>query len=198
MKRILAIGAHYDDIEMGCSGTILKHIMYGDEIYFAVLNTDEFRTGHPVDRIEEQNKAGKLFGLSGRFMFLFSETDSESTIIGELDGVDVDIVYAPFEHDTHQHHRRASVIAQAVSRKRHITTYFYDSGSAYDFHPNVFSVIDYDKKLEILNCFETQIECGAINLDIVQKKDAYWASLVSDKPNRYAEGFVVRKMRWKR
>jgi hypothetical protein len=57
-------------------------------------------------------------------------------------------------------------------------------------------MIDFNKKLEILNCYKSQIEHGAINLDIVQKKNAYWASLVSNDNNKFAEGFVVRKMRW--
>lgn len=196
MKKILAIGSHYDDIEMGCAGTLYKHFMAGDEIFFAITHTDEFRTGPPVVRIQEQNAATKVLGLSGKFMYFFNETHTDADMITPLDELKADIVYAPFEHDTHQHHRRTSVIAQAVSRKRHITTLFYDSGSTYDFHPNVFSLIDFNRKLEILNCFESQIEVGAINLDIVQKKDTYWASLITDMPDKYAEGFVVRKMRW--
>ena len=107
-----------------------------------------------------------------------------------------DIVFAPFENDTHQHHRRTSIISQAIARKRNITLLFYDSGSSYDFYPNIFSVIDINKKGEILDCFKTQIDHGAINLDIVEKKNAYWASLISDDPDCYAEGFVVRKMKW--
>jgi hypothetical protein len=42
----------------------------------------------------------------------------------------------------------------------------------------------------------SQIKHGAINLDIVEKKNAYWASLISNEINVYAEGFVVRKMKW--
>jgi LmbE family N-acetylglucosaminyl deacetylase len=199
MKRILAIGSHFDDIEMGCSGTILKHIQNGDEVFFAITHTDEYRTGPIADRLKEQDKSLELFGLPNipRYLFLFAETDTDAEIIEVLDKIKPDIVFAPFEHDTHQHHRRSSVIAQAVSRKRHITTLFYDSGSTYDFHPNIFSMIDFKQKFEILKCFKSQIDCGAISLDIVKKKDSYWASLVTDEQDKYAEGFVIRKMIWK-
>jgi hypothetical protein len=88
------------------------------------------------------------------------------------------------------------ITAQAVGRKRHITILFYDSGSTYDFHPNVFSLIDFDKKLEILKCYKSQIDRASINIDIVKKKNAYWASLITEIPTAYAEGFVARKMRY--
>jgi LmbE family N-acetylglucosaminyl deacetylase len=198
MKRILAIGSHFDDIEIGCSGTLYKHIHQGDEVYFAITHTDEYRTGSIDKRLHEQDKSLENMGVpqKARYLFLFSESDSDATIIEALDQINADIIFSPFENDTHQHHRRTSIIAQAVARKRHMTTLFYDSGSTYDFHPNIFSMIDIKKKVSILYSFMSQIKHGAINLDIVEKKNAYWASLISNEINVYAEGFVVRKMKW--
>jgi len=198
MKKILAIGSHYDDIEIGCAGTLRKHVENGDQVYFAITHTDEYRTGNILDRLKEQDKASEVLGIpkEPRYLFLFAETDTDAEVIGSLDQLDPDIIFAPFENDTHQHHRRSSIIAQAVGRKRHITTLFYDSGSTYDFYPNVFSMIDYDYKFKVLNCFKSQIEHGAINLDIVHKKNSYWASLVIDIPYSFAEGFVARKLLW--
>jgi len=198
MKKILAIGSHYDDIEIGCAGTLYKHIQNGDQVYFAITHTDEYRTGSILDRLHEQDKSLETLGISKepRYLFLFSETDTDSEMIAALDQLDPDIIFSPFEHDTHQHHRRSSIIAQAVGRKRHMTVLFYDSGSTFDFHPNVFSMIDFEIKSKVLTCYKSQIEHGAINLDIVHKKNAYWASLVTDTPHSFAEGFVVRKMKW--
>jgi len=199
MKTILAIGSHFDDIEIGCAGTIIRHIQNGDQVYFAITHTDEYRSGDIKTRLKEQDKALALMGIPNlpRYLFLFAETDKDSEIIGILDKLNPDIIFAHAENDTHQHHRRTSIISQAIGRKRKTTMLFYDSGSTYDFHPNVFSMINFDRKMEILNCYKSQIEHGAINLDIVQKKDSYWASLITDRPNTYAEGFVVRKMKWK-
>ena len=199
MKNILAIGSHFDDIEIGCAGTLLKHIQNGDNVYFAITHTDEYRTGAVVDRLHEQDKSLKLLGIANlpRYLFIFNETDTDAEIIGALDQLKPDIIFSPSEHDTHQHHKRTSIIAQAIGRKKKTTMLFYDSGSAYDFYPNVFSTIDIDRKSEILRCYESQIYHGAINLDIVEKKNAYWASLISDDVDAFAEGFVVRKLRWK-
>jgi len=198
MRNILAIGAHYDDIEIGCAGTILKHIEKGDNVYFAITHTDEHRTGNIVDRLHEQDKALELMGISKepRYLFLFAETDTDSEIIGVLDQIKPDIIYCHYDKDTHQAHRRTFGIGQAVGRKQQITTLFYDSGSTYEFYPNLFSMIDYKKKDEILKCYKSQIECGAINLDRVKKKNSYWASIVTSDPKEYAEGFVSRKLKW--
>ncbi len=56
-------------------------------------------------------------------------------------------------------------------------------------------MIDYKKKYKLMSCFKSQIDCGAVNLDIIKKKNTYWASLISEEES-YAEGFMVRKMRW--
>ena len=36
-KKIIAIGAHYDDIELGCSGTLIKHVQSGDKVTMLVI-----------------------------------------------------------------------------------------------------------------------------------------------------------------
>ena len=195
--KILAVGAHYDDIEIGCGGTLLKHVENGDEVYFAITSSDENRTGYPEWRYKEQIKSAKMMGLDTSNIKPFSYiSDSVHDIIGKLDETEPDIVFTQHEFDTHQDHHRASTIGQAVGRKRNITTLFYDSGSAYEFNPNVYSIISWPMKLKILKCYKTQIDCGAVNIDILKKKDSYWASLITDISNAFAEGFVVRKMKW--
>ena len=195
--NILIVGAHYDDFEIGCGGTIYKYLQKEDvNLYVAITSSDEFRTGDPSIRYVEQCNSFKVLGKN-IYLYQYSYKDEAHNIIGELDKTNPDIIFTHYEKDTHQDHRRASIIGQAVGRKRHITTVFFDSGSTYDFHPNLFSFIDIKKKTELLYCFKTQVEVGAISMDITERKNSYWASLVSHARNTYAEGFVVRKMEWK-
>jgi LmbE family N-acetylglucosaminyl deacetylase len=194
MSIILAIGAHYDDIEIGCGGTLLKHSKKGNEIFFGITSADEHRTGDIQERYQEQILSACLLGVSSTCIFRFSYQDKVHDIVGELDKLNIDIVYTQHEFDTHQDHRRASIIGQAVGRKKEITTLFYDSGTSYDFYPNVFSMIDFNEKYKLMKCHKSQIEFGAVNLDIIKKKDSYRASLVSDNVNTYAEGLVIKKM----
>jgi len=37
--NILAIGAHFDDVELGCGGSIAKHSIKGDKVYIYVATT---------------------------------------------------------------------------------------------------------------------------------------------------------------
>lgn len=193
-KIVLAIGAHYDDVEVGICGTLLKHIIKGDKILIALTSTDEIRTGNPKDRLREQIKAINMMSLLSSNLFLFNTKTEYSDIVQDLDNLNPDIIYAQYENDSHQAHRRASKIAQSVGRKREITTIFYPSGSSIEFYPNLFSLIDIKKKIKIINCFESQIKCGALNLDKRKKMEAYWASIVSNDVNAYAEGLMIKKM----
>ena len=193
-KSILATGAHFDDVEVGIGGTLLKHIASGDKITIAVLSSDEFRTGDIDVRGQEQIDVIDKMGIDPSNLILFGMHDDSAEIISQLDKMKFDIIYTPYGNDTHQDHRRCSQIAQSVGRKRNITTIFYYCGSSIEFNPNLFSFFDFNKKIELINCYKTQIECGALKLDRREKMESYWASLVSEDVDSYAEGLIVRKM----
>ena len=193
MRHILALGAHYDDVEIGVGGTLLKHQMAGDEVFIAVTNSDEYRTGSFETRYEEQLNAINALRLDVKNLILFKRNDDMSEIIGSLDLLHPDVLYTMFELDTHQAHRRCSHIGQAVCRKLSTQLVFYNSGSSYDFHPNAFSIIDFEFKSRLLNCFISQIRLNAINLNLIERREAYWASIITELPV-YAEGLLIRKM----
>lgn len=198
MRTILAIGAHFDDIEIGCAGTLIKHIFRGDNVLLSVLNADENKTGSSQDRFDEQVKSLKLLNISYDDLIIFNGNRiyGDDKIIGDLDKINPDIIYIPWGKDTHQDHRKCFEIGQSVGRKRNISTLMYHCGSSVDFNPNLFNIINWDKKLKILNCFKSQIKCKSINIDIIKAKERYFATLISDEENDYSEGFIVKKMRY--
>ena len=193
MKKILAIGAHYDDIELGCGGTLMNHVFNGDKVMLAVTNSDDHLAGSPELRFKEQQSSNLVSGFT---TYIFGSDDAEEDIVKTLDDLEPDIVFSMFEKDTHQHHVRSAGIGASVGRKYRITSYIFDSGSAYDFHPNVFNIINFSKKERLLECFASQIERGTIKIDRIKRKEAYWASLVSPDAD-YAEAFLVRKLRYR-
>ena len=194
-KRILALGAHYDDIEIGVAGTLLKHIERGDDIFFAVTVANDFRGGDAARRYHEQLKSLKLFRLSKENLRLFDQDDPIDDTVCNLDRINPDTIYTMFEFGTHQQHRQCSYIGQAVGRKLSTQVIFYNSGSSYDFNPNTFSFIDVWKKNKILSCFESQIKRNTINLDIIRRRDSNWASLMTEE-KKIAEGFIIKKMEY--
>ena len=193
MKSVLAIGAHFDDIEIGVGGTLSKHVANGDVVYIAVLYSDEFRTGNAGDRLLEQYESLKLLHISKKFLIVMTSDDNHPSIVCELDKIDPDIVYTPYEHDTHQDHRKCANIGMSVGRKPYITTLFYGGASVQNFYPTVFVNIEFDKKLSLLSCYKSQIRYGAINIDRIKKRECYWGTMISSE-DCYAEGFMVHKM----
>ncbi|BCY29285.1 bacillithiol biosynthesis deacetylase BshB1 [Flavobacterium okayamense] len=64
---ILAFGAHPDDVELGCSGTIAKEISLGKKVGIIDLTRGELGTrGSAEIRDEEAKKAAKILGVSVR------------------------------------------------------------------------------------------------------------------------------------
>ena len=59
--RILAIGAHPDDIEFGCGGTLIKYGQHGHDVSLLVM-TDGGRGGNGRLRRLEQQAAGDFLG----------------------------------------------------------------------------------------------------------------------------------------
>ena len=64
---ILAFGAHPDDVELGCAGTILKEISLGKTVGIIDLTRGELGTrGSAEIRDQEANAAAKILGVSAR------------------------------------------------------------------------------------------------------------------------------------
>ncbi len=64
---ILAFGAHPDDVELGCAGTILKEIALGKKVAIIDLTQGELGTRGSVEiRYQEAAKAANILGISAR------------------------------------------------------------------------------------------------------------------------------------
>jgi len=62
---LLAIGVHPDDAELGCSGTILKHISLGQKAGILHLTRGELGTRGTLEtRLEEARNAAKILGVN--------------------------------------------------------------------------------------------------------------------------------------
>ena len=60
--KVLAVGAHPDDIELGCAGTLLQHAARGDEVNLMVMTTGEQGPHAARSRISEQEDAAAFIG----------------------------------------------------------------------------------------------------------------------------------------
>ena len=64
---VLAIGAHPDDVELSCGGTVCKLVKQGRRVGLADITGGELGTrGTPELRAREAAEASKILGISSR------------------------------------------------------------------------------------------------------------------------------------
>jgi len=197
--KILAIGAHYDDIEIGCSGTLKKHSDFGDEIHLVVFNPENERSGSSEVRLIEQQTSMHKLKIPLDNLKLIDSLDDDNKyeyMVATLDSYKPDILFLPWMNDSHQHHRKVSRLGQAVLRKRNIQGFYYYSGSSVDFQANVYSRIDNLFKSALLKSFSSQIKNKSLNYDLIMDYNKYSGSQISDDNSAYAEPFHIKRMRY--
>jgi LmbE family N-acetylglucosaminyl deacetylase len=201
--QILCLGAHSDDIEIGCGGTLLKLIdLYPDlHIHWVVMGASGAR---------EQEASNSAFS------FLEHVSEKKIIIHGFRDGffpyhgaeikecfeelkfaIDPDLILTHYRNDRHQDHRLISDLTWNTFRDHliweyEIPKYDGDLGS-----PNLFVQLSEEicrKKVENLFAhFGSQTHKGWFT------EDTFFSmlrirGLESNSPSKYAEGFYCRKM----
>lgn len=69
-KGILAIGAHPDDIELGCGASLARLAQKGIYIAAVVMTTGNSGTDGIIDRHEESRNALKILGATKLFILI--------------------------------------------------------------------------------------------------------------------------------
>lgn len=112
---ILAIGIHPDDVELGCSGTIAKHIALGKKVGLLDLTRGELGTrGNAELRTQEAAASAKLLGVSFRTQLKFkdgffaNDEAHQSQVIEQIRKHQPEIVLCNTVSDRHPDHGRAS------------------------------------------------------------------------------------------
>lgn len=165
MKKInvLAIGAHPDDIEFGCGGTLVKYAAQGHRVHLLVM-TGGGEGGSAVVRMEEQAASNRIMGVGhiswGGYEDTHLQVNKEviSKIESVIEEVEPDLIFCNYLEDTHQDHRH---IAQTtVSATRYIrNVLFFEGPTTQNFNPNVFVDISdaLERKIEALQAHRSQV-----------------------------------------
>jgi DNA-binding response OmpR family regulator len=162
-ERVLAIGAHPDDVEIGAGGALLVHAAQADEV--TVLTMSAGATGgDPARRQEESVRAAAL--LDARLYLgelpdtAIPEGRPTIDVVEEVvAAVRPTIVYVHSSHDHHQDHRAVHSAAMIATR-RVGRVYGYRSPSAtVDFRPTRFVDVGsvMSRKIALLAAFASQI-----------------------------------------
>ncbi len=198
-QRILVVGAHPDDFELGCAGAIAKHRTKGDLVYGLVLTKGE-KGGSPELRIEEGTAAAKVLGLTEIYFADFGDgyvKDDHKTVNFIEDFIkklNIDRIYTHYPMDRHQDHRKCSLAVSSAARKVPEILLYSGPATHNSFEPHFFiklSEEDMRKKMESLNCHKSQVEKGIVDLRWVEGMAIVTGALCN---TQYAEAFALNHM----
>ena len=178
---ILAIGAHPDDVELSCSGTLAKEISKGKKVGILDLTRGELGTrGTAETRDKEAEAAAKILGVSMRKNLEFSDGFFSNNTAHQLEIIKVlrkyrpEIILCNAIHDRHIDHGKGSrlvsdacflsglkkieTICEGNAQKEWRPKLVYHYIQWYDIEPDV--VVDItgfmDKKIECVKAYKTQ------------------------------------------
>ncbi len=173
---ILAIGVHPDDVELSCSGTLLKHIDLGYKVGLCDLTEGELGTrGTRELRKQEAEEARRRMGAMVRENlnlgdgFFRNTQEAQQSIITVLRKYQPDIVLANALEDRHPDHGRAAqLISEACFysglrkiedgfdpwRPKAVYHYIQDKNLVPDFVCDISPYIE--KKMELIMAFKSQ------------------------------------------
>ena len=172
--RIMAIGAHLDDIEIACGGTLAKAIAAGHQVKVLVMSKSGYTNKEgSVQRsddvaVVEGVQALRTLGIDDIEILGFPTKDIpfRSDVVNAIDvsmaEYNPDIVFTHHPFDTHQAHEGVSKATIAAARRKN-TVFFYEpitpSGRSYvAFKPTLYVDIEetLDKKIESLKCHRSE------------------------------------------
>lgn len=114
---ILAFGAHPDDTELGCSGTLASLIQQGKSVVVADLTRGEMGSRGTAElRIREAEKAASVLGLTDRVNLGLPDTELQNTRELHLPVIEVirrfkpHICILPAPSDRHPDHGNAATL----------------------------------------------------------------------------------------
>ena len=197
--HVLAVGSHPDDIELGCGGTLARHVASGDSVTMLVITHGQSGPGEVAARITEQEEAARTLGADLVWGDLpdGKVSNYELELVHLIESVirerGVDTVYTHGVDDTHQDHRAVALATLGAARHcRQVLT--YESPSSFGFRPHVFVDVTsaLDKKDAALRCHRSQVaESAMVDLGVVHHQAGYrgFQSRVTS-----AEGFVPHRL----
>jgi len=209
-RNILAIGAHADDIEIGCGGTVAMHVRKGDNVIMLIMG-DPFYDYYD-GRVLRSSKGGrgetecgakvlgckKLINLGFENKSIPYSAESVEAINKVIDEYSIEMIYTHWYHDTHQDHMRTT--QSAFSAGRYVSNILmyepeYPAGRSYlgfrnQYYMDITST--FEMKMDALKCHESQVtKYGNDFLEAVEARARHRGYEIGSK---YAECFEIVRL----
>ncbi|HED36465.1 MAG TPA: PIG-L family deacetylase [Gammaproteobacteria bacterium] len=199
---ILALGAHCDDIEIGCGGTMLSIINSNREvnITWVVFSSNEKRKAEAkagarlftrdiktVDLKVYDFRDGFLPYHGERLKEVFEEIKTE---------INPDVIFTHYRQDLHQDHRVVSELTWNTFRNHFILEYEIPKWDGDLATPNTYVHLDEATALQKINFLQQAYNSQQTKVWFTD--DLFWSimrirGMESNSPSRIAEAFYTRK-----
>jgi LmbE family N-acetylglucosaminyl deacetylase len=195
-RRILAIGAHPDDLEIACGGTLAKLRDTGHEIHGLVLTSGE-RGGNAALRPNEAQRGAQFLGLNSVRVMSFKDTclkeqtvELVQTIEETVKMLNPDIIFTHSANDQHQDHQAVHEATLRAARNHSAILCYESPSTTKSFQPALFVDINnyVDIKIESIKEHRDQRTKPYMTPERVRGTAIFRGGQAK---TRYAEGFEV-------
>ena len=211
--KLLAIGAHLDDIELACGGTLAKAVAKGHQVKMVVLSASEYtnydgKLMRPKScALAEGRKAASILGVEDLQILDFpaKEIPYHHSVVEPLDQIissyQPDLIFSHWPFDTHQAHQGAALSSISAARYFNSILLFEPitpSGRSYvAFRPQVY--------IDITDFIDIKLEALAAHKSEYEKYGSRWLEAVKARANhrgfemgvKFAEAFEVMRLELK-
>jgi LmbE family N-acetylglucosaminyl deacetylase len=212
----MAIGAHPDDIEFGCSGTLIKHKIKGDFVVYVCMTNTESKDGitGKILRTSEENKketilASNFIGCDEVEFLHFTDLkvpfsfESVSGLESLIKKYNIDTIYTHWAGDANQDH--ISTFKTTMAAARYIpNVYCYEQIPVPRMSENLMDINYY---VDITNTFKTKISASMCHKSQIKKYKAHGFDVKGNlevlakfrgtqAKCKYAEAFKIIKRVW--
>lgn len=199
-KSVLFLGAHPDDIELGC-GALIHQIVHQTDVLCVTLS-DNQKNPDLQDLKEEHYKAMEVLGVPQEKVIFGPFTtrvfpDARQEILEYFLKLrrefGPDLIFVHSKQDIHQDH--LTMTDEALRAFRGITVLGFDVvRSSYGFFPHFLVEVteeDVNKKIEALACYETYRDRYYFNSELTRSIMVRHGAL-AERP--FAEGFDILRI----
>lgn len=203
LKTVLCLGAHCDDIEIGCGGTILRLIQDYPHVrvYWVVFSSDPERAAEARRSADAflQHAAGKDARIrefrNGYFPTVAADIKD---YFEELKAaIRPDVIFTHYRHDLHQDHRLVSELTWNTFRNHLILEYEIPKYDGDLGTPNLYVPLSeavWRRKIAtLMECFASQREKQWFTSETFAALMRL-RGIESNSPSGYAEAFHGRKL----
>lgn len=200
--NILCLGAHCDDIEIGCGGTILKLATSGRRIrvHWVVFSSDEQRKQEALKSAEAflcnvPTNSVVIHELRTSF-FPYVGADLKEQFEHLKAEISPDVILTHYRHDLHQDHRLVSELTWNTFRNHFILEYEIPKYDGDLGSPNFFVTLDETicrRKIDvILDAYQSQRGKHWFSSDLFSSI-LRLRGMEANASSGFAEGFYCRK-----